>query len=461
MTRPARGLATPPRFHLDLFRVLALGLCLGAAPVRAAGFQVLTVGTVVRFDNRGDPALNGGHVVVGRDRVLHSVQDPRCPATSAVQIEAYLQSTFRDAVLADVQLDCAKWVKVGGQYHYTDPSGTVRALHLGRAGMRMEIRGPGFTPIAGPVGFVQAQLAIDDQLLRVRVHNFRQNDAHAVRSRWPSAQAAAGEAGFWDVLLADDASEMHQQDTLHHLEVAVRRNPRDGRSQFLLAMLHLYRFAQRMTSLDTVTAAAHEELAASNRAFAAAVPLLWNDALGAGDSRVPGFAAAAKYMQGTIEHDAAERAEGLADLSRAVAVNSFFNVFDYIPVLQFLLPSDPLFQQGFDAFTTYLNDPATLQCVTTQPEICANAGFVPHNVQGSLTLFGDLYAKGGNLAQAQSWYAIAAAFPGTSTWTFRALIHDRVANATTRVALYADADPGNDPPVIGAGTQACAVCHNR
>ena len=112
---------------------------------------------------------------------------------------------------------------------------------------------------------------------------------------------------------------------------------------------------------------------------------------------MPGFAAAAKYTQGYLEDDAALRAEGLADLERSIEVNSFFNVFDYIPVLQSLPPSDPLFQQGFALFRSYLENPDTLQCVTTQPEICANAGLAPRNIQGALTLFGDLYAKAGDL----------------------------------------------------------------
>jgi hypothetical protein len=142
-------------------------------------------------------------------------------------------------------------------------------------------------------------------------------------------------------------------------------------------------------------------------------------------------------------------------------VNTFFDVFDYIPILQFLLPSDPTFQQAYASFNAYLNDPETLQCLNTQPDICNNAGFAPRNVQGTLLLFGDLYAKGGNLAQAQLWYGLDSAFPGSTTWAFAPLIQDRVNNAATRVALYADADPSNDPPVIGVGAEACANCHNR
>src|SRR5689334_19044857 len=157
----------------------------------AAGFQVLTVGKVARF------TAKGAVIIVGRDRALATLHDPRCPATSTVALEAYLQSTVRDAVLASVALDCAKWSPRGRGYVYSDPAGTVRAIRYRPSGLRMEATG--FTPIGGPVGFVQAQLGIGTDLLRARFHNFRRNDASEVLSRKPSHAAAAGETSFWDV----------------------------------------------------------------------------------------------------------------------------------------------------------------------------------------------------------------------------------------------------------------------
>lgn len=442
---------------------MAVALVCGghAATASAARLDVLNAGKVAWFENRGDVERNGGIVVVGRDRALRTLLDPTCPAASVVEVEAYLQSTARDAVLAHVELDCGKWSRTGSGFQYSDASGTVRSIRYTRSGLQIEVRGPGFTPISGAVGYVQAQLQIGEDTLRARFHNFRQNDAQVVRSRRPSLAAAMSEAGFWDVLLGDDSSEAREQEVIATLETAVRRTPRDGRSHFLLAMLHLYRFGQRVVRLDAVSAEARAELAAANVSFAAALPLLWDGATSTGDSRVPGFAAAAKYMQGVVDDDDALRAEGLADLERSIAVNSFFNVFDFIPAMQFLPPSDPVFQRGFTLFTSYLEDPETLRCVGTQPEICANAGFAPRNIQGALTLFGDLYAKAGNLERAQFWYNLVSAFPDTATWQFAALLADRRANAAARVALYGDGDPSNDPPLIGAGAEACSTCHVR
>jgi hypothetical protein len=452
-TRSRRSLVTT-------LAVVIAGLGAGA-PARAADFQVLTVGKVAKFEHRGDPARNGGVVTVGRDRALQTLYPPTCPATSAVEIEAYLQSTLRDAVLAHVDLDCAKWSAKGQNFQYTDPTGTVRSIRYGSGGLRIEIRGAGFTPISGPVAFVQAQLQISDRILRARFHSFKQNDAQKVITRKPSTAAAAGEAGFWDVMIGDDSSEAREQEVIGTLEKAITGSRLDGRSRFLLGMIRMYRFGQQVTHFESVSAETRAELVAANTAFAAAVPLLWDEASATGDSRVPGFAAAAKYTLGAVDDDAALRAQGLADLERAVQVNSFFNVFDLIPVLQILPPSDPVFQQTFALVTTYLSDPATLQCVVTQPELCAGAGFAPRNVQGSLTLFGDLYAKAGDLGQAQAWYGLASAFPDTASWPFVSVIQDRTTNAAARVALYKDSDPSNDPPIIGAGAEACAFCHQR
>jgi hypothetical protein len=436
----------------------ALVLCCAPA---GATLHVLTTGKIARFGSMNDPTQSGGVVMIGRDPELRTLTDPRCPTTSSVEVEAYLQSTYRDAVLARVTLDCAHWTADGSGYRYADPNGSVRAITYRRTGMWLDLRGPGIAPITGPVGFLQTQLEIGGDILRARFHDFRRNDGQLVISRRPSASAAAGEAGFWTVLFGRDASEAQQQTVRAQLEDAVRRTPSDGRAQFLLAMLHLYRFGQRVTSFADIGTAAHDELAAANAAFARAVPLLWDDAHARGDSRVPGFAAAAKYMLGFVEHDDALRAAGLADLERAVAVNGFFNVFDFIPVLQALPPSDPVFQQAYASFVAYLSDPDNVRCVVTQPEICANAGFAPHNLQGSLTLFGDLYAKGGNLAQAQAWYGLASGIPGAAEWRFLPALQDRIANAPARVAQYMDADPANDPPVIGVGAEACANCHNQ
>ena len=450
------------RTRRRLYTLVTLVVATLLAPPAHAAFTMLNVGKFARLVNTGDPTRNGGHFVVRRDRALQPILSPGCPAASVVEIEAYLQSTYRDAVLAQVTLECGKWTLRGTTWRYSDPTGTIRSIRYGRSGLRIDVQGPGYTPIGGPVGFIQVQLTIGAQTLRARFHNFETNDGTEVIARKPSPPAARGEAGFWDVLTADDATEAHQQETIGFLERAAAGNARDGRSRFLLGMMHLYRFGQQVTGFENVPEAIKAELRSGNAWFAESLPLLWNGATLTGDSRVIGFVGAGKFTQSVVDNDPVLRTEALADLRQAVTVNAFFNVFDLIPVLQATLPNDPLFLSAFTTVISYLEDPATLACVGTQPELCSNAGMAPNNISGSLTLFGDLYIKGGDLAKATTWYNLAAALQNPANpWPFKSVIDDRVAHAGARLALYQDADPSNDPPLIGAGAEACAVCHAR
>jgi hypothetical protein len=104
-----------------------------------------------------------------------------------------------------------------------------------------------------------------------------------------------------------------------------------------------------------------------------------------------------------------------------------------------------------------------LACLSTQPELCADAGYAPANSTGSLALFGDLSAKAGDAPGARRWYSLSLALANARPVPYRFLpaAQERVATVDQRVALFGDAVPANDPSVSGAGAEACAVCHTR
>ncbi len=444
--------------------LLGASALLLAAPEASDGVTVLTVGKVAASKDRPEPAPDRGSFRFGKDPAFAVLRDPTCPNTSSVQVASYPQATQRLDAQPLAALPCSGWKARDGGYVYEDPAavhGGVRRIVYRRDKLLIRLDGPGFRHITGPVGYIEVWFTVGSERFLGRFHNFLRNDAGAVTTRKPSLAAARGEQAFWDVLHNNDASEGRQQVALHCLSKAIKAAPKDGRSRFLLAMMHLYRFGQATTDFDDVSGFARQELAAAHAAFEGAVPRLWDGA--AGDSRVPGFAAATKFMTGVLEGDAALRDGGLQDLAAAVAVNQFFNVFDYIPVAQIAPASDPLFGLVFAEVDDYLNQPGALDCPESQPEICANAGLAPHNAEGALLLFGDIYAKGGDLPTARVWYALARGIGQASgvPWPFQALADDRVANAAARVALYQDGDPANDPPVVGMGEEACAVCHYK
>jgi hypothetical protein len=449
--------------HIRLALPLALlAAAFSAAPARADGLTVLTVDKVATFKGRT------GHVRVGPDPRLADAPDPRCPTATAVELSSYPEPTQRVVVATTVALDCTKWRARRGEFVYTDPAapGGVRSLRYGRSGLVIRFGGKGFRAPTGPVGYVQTWLTVGSTRFNARFHNFKRNAPGGLVSRKPSEPAATGERAFWAVLhhdwqtAADKASL--EATALDCFTQASTADKRDGRSRFLLGMTHLYRFGQAVDRYDAVSDFARGEIEAAHTAFEQAVPLLWDPATRLGDSRVPGFAAATTFGLGLVRSDPDMQAAGLAGLEEAFAVNPFFNVFDYIPVVQAVGTFDPRFQPVFDKVNGYLNDPNTLACLTTQPEVCANAGYAPRNTAGSLTFFGDMNAKAGDAVAARRWYTLGLALAGGSPpYRFLPALQARVETVDQRVALFRDADPGNDPTVIGARAEACAACHTR
>jgi hypothetical protein len=335
----------------------------------------------------------------------------------------------------------------------------VRSIAYGPDGLVVKLSGPGVLPAPGPIGYAFAWFEVGGRRFHARFHLFRRNTADRIASRTTSRRAAEGERGFWAVLLGDDDSTAGEEATLRALTRAASRTPADARSRFLLAMLRLYRFGQRAESIAAPSEDALAELRAAVAAFDAAEPRLWDRSTRSGDSRVPGFAAAARYSLAVATDDEALRAQALADLEYAIEINAFFNVFDLMAVAQAEPPGSEAFAQAFARVSAYISDPSTLECAVTQPEVCTGNGLGPGSLPGTFVVFGDLYAKAGDAAGAKSWYSFAVATEGG--WAFEGLGADRLTSADARVAAYQDADPANDPPIMGAGREACATCHHR
>lgn len=448
----------PKPLRLLLLSVLVLAVPPGAAA--APGITVLSYGKKANLRSAR------GVIRVAKDPALLALPDPSCPTATAVELSSYPQATQLVEVALRAELACEGWSRRGKRWRWKDPSGTsgVRRVVLGERKLAIRLGGAGYTMPAAPAGYVQAWFEIGDQRLNARFHQFARNDAGRIVTRKPSKAAAAGEAGFWAILHGDvppAEQAAHEEATFAALAEAARRNPRDGRSRFLTAMLHLYRFGQATPAYHEVGPEAEADLAAAAAAFEEAVPLLWDGTRG--DTRVPGFAASTKFVLGLVQGNAALEEEGMADLDAAFLLNPLFNVFDYIPVIQFVPRSDPRFQGVFDKVDAYLSDPNTVACFGTQPETCADAGYAPRNTAGALALFGDVQAKGGNALAAESWYGLALGLAqgGANPYPFLAALEARAGHAAERVALYEDEDPLNDPPVLGAGAETCATCHVR
>ena len=221
-------------------------------------------------------------------------------------------------------------------------------------------------------------------------------------------------------------------------------------------MLRLYRSTRACAEFDflDLCEAGKVEGAAAQAPLDRAVELLPND------SRVPGFRAATSYANGFEQHDDARLALGMQQIEAAITANPLFNSFDAFAVVAPILPAtDPYYQDRILPLVDFVFGSAS--CVATLPEICNNLGMAPHNLEGTTLLLGDIDAKGGRLAAAKTWYGIGRAIGRGTAYRYQSDLDDRVAHAADRVAAYQDADPANDPPLIGGGGGSCVYCHNK
>ena len=363
-------------------------------------------------------------------------RDPTCPGRSSLRFALSRHALdFEDH--GEIPLPCENWRAQGRGFRYTGSAGGIREIVYGSRRLLIRAGGAEFTPIAGPVAYVEAWLTVGGEVHLVRFHTFRRNAPERVRTRRPSRVAAAGEAAFWDTLWAD---RPRSDEALALLRRAVRRDARDGRSQFLLAMLHLYRSGGDPSHFDFTALgdAAKAEIRAAQVPFDRAVALLPLD------TRVPGFRAAATYADGFVHGDAGRTALGLARLDETIAVNPLFDSFDLFAVVAPVVAgSDPYFQTRILGLVDFLLKD-NLDCPVIVPEISSNMGMAPHNI-----------------SEATLWYGLAQSFGRGLGYRYQSIADDRVAHGAERVALYQYADPANDPPLLGGGGAACVYCHNK
>jgi hypothetical protein len=291
----------------------------------------------------------------------------------------------------------------------------------------------------------------DDRVL-VRLQNFKHYEASLIVSLRPSKPAAAGEAAFWDTVWADAPRE---DEALALLEKAVRKQRKDGRSHFLLGMMHLY----GLQDSDPFAPTADElvKIATAQEHLDAAVDLLPTD------PRIAGFRAGLTYANGVAQGDEALRMLGHDRIETAVAADVLFNSFDYFAIASAfddVRGDDPFWQSRFvDLADVVLKD--NLDCPTTRPETCGNVGMAPHNVEGTFFLLGDIYATGGRPADAEAWWNAAKALGESIGYAHLDLADERIGQGAARAALYADDDPSNDPVIVAPGIGYCRYCHNK
>lgn len=286
-------------------------------------------------------------------------------------------------------------------------------------------------------------------------------DHGGAREALPPSVAAfreAFEAQRYDLLPAQVAE----------LESAAAEAPEDPQIALTLALANLWGAAEigRIGS-DPVLEAGH--------AIDALAQFEHAQTLAPEDARIQGFIGSLHVRIGNRTGNAALVEQGLADIEAGAVRHPEFNEFVRLLILSRMERDSPRFAAAFEATRRTMEAcrlPVTEEnpslALEHQPEgavgpdrVCWNGPRALHNFEGLWLFVGDLYVKAGLTDLARSLYANARTFPSYATWGFQELLEQRIADADSAAARFADDDPSNDPQLIADSSVQCAVCHAR
>jgi hypothetical protein len=253
-------------------------------------------------------------------------------------------------------------------------------------------------------------------------------------------------------------------EVIANVDEAVAKDPENGRAMFYAAIMRFWQLGEEIdlpsNPADLLTNA--KTMIDDFRKAQAALP---------NDDRAPAFGGLAKVVIGNILSDSDMRAEGMSDIDHGLQIFPSYSYFlralasaesppgsdDFATVL-------PSLQGVLDACSTsksstgqydYDNGP-----LPRALRVCNDDGIVPHVWEGFLINYGDLLLKAGRGAdQARAAYQAATQAPRFDKWPFASALQDRIDQADSRAALYADGDPSNDPKIWMQDGHICTGCH--
>ncbi|MFO0554749.1 MAG: hypothetical protein U0271_40605 [Polyangiaceae bacterium] len=263
----------------------------------------------------------------------------------------------------------------------------------------------------------------------------------------PSGGADSGGAGGGDpaeVQSAIDAcyETLHgavdgRQAALDALKTAATDYPDNARVHLFLGMCSLAALAE-----DNNLAALADIEPALTRAME----------LAPDDLRIPGWLATVRVQTARILGDQAAVDAAVAEMIDAADLYPEFNNVS----LAIAFAGFPI-ETGYPDMAVARLE-AIVDCGNTDPR-CRDNPAAPHNIPGSLMLFGDVYARVGNTAKAGEYYQAALAAESAPNWPYSTDANAMSTGLADRAAAWTDADPMNDPEFFLSGARTCRGCH--
>jgi tetratricopeptide (TPR) repeat protein len=247
----------------------------------------------------------------------------------------------------------------------------------------------------------------------------------------------------------------------------------DDVSLAVLGFAHAWRMAEAVRNEPDPAVVGHIDLAAS--AFERAIEALPDD------PRLVGFFGGMELAQGTVWDDSALQRRGWFDQAEARRRWPEWGLFTQAFGLVTFDPDEPRYDKGIELLWDNLDacvdervdrddfDWSAYERGVDRDEdawnrrACANTDVAPHNVEGFFLIFGDAYAKAGDLDDADLMYRTALAGQDAGAWPYRWVAEDRRARLDELPGLLgAEAPDGPIAPteaLIFGGPISCTVCH--
>jgi hypothetical protein len=265
--------------------------------------------------------------------------------------------------------------------------------------------------------------------------------------RPPIAEQA--EAGFFATFNGFQGDEQAKSAPLRGLLAALATSPSDARTNLLLGLNHLWLAAEG----DRTDPRILEHLFLAEHYLARA------QELDPTDRRIPSWLTPVRLSLARIERKEDRQEEILHDLQAAYAEDPVFHSFT-VALLGIGEPrTSPAFRQGLAALRATV-ETCPSEPASTDPS-CQNTPHWPHNREAFLTFYADYELKAGNVDHARELLQKVLQNPDYSRWPFRTEAEDRWKNLERYAALYANQDPGDDPPHLMASQKhiVCQSCH--
>lgn len=265
-----------------------------------------------------------------------------------------------------------------------------------------------------------------------------------------TAIAEKAEAGFFTAFNGFQGEERSKSAPLRDLLASLATNPTDARTHLLLGLNHLWLAAEG----DRTDPRVLEHLFLAERYLARA------QELDPKERRIPSWLVPVRLSLAGIEGRQDRREEILRDLQAAYAEDPTFHSFT-VALLGIAEPrTSPEFQRGLEALRSTVDTCPPAESGAADPT-CGNTPRWPHNREGYMTFFADYELKAGNVDQARALLLKVQQDPDYPRWPFRKEAEDRLKNLDLYASLYANQDPGDDPPHLMSGHTriSCQSCH--